>query len=258
VHERCASRGDDVAEVELVAAPATRVVAGKRVDLLAYNGVFPGPLLRFREGDRVRIRFINRLGEPTNLHLHGLHIPPATDDPMRLVADGDTAVYEFELLPGSAGTYWYHPHGHGSVGPQLFAGLAGPMIVDGRDDPTELAIADERILVLKDLTIDGSSVSPHSADDWLNGKEGELVLVNGAHQPHIDTSSGVLRLRLVNACNARYLLLAVEGHPLTVLGAGTGFAETSRTVDTLLLAPGERADVLAPPNRGVRVGRLAL
>lgn len=80
------SRGDGVAQVELVAAPATSVVAGRTVELLTYNGAFPGPLLRFREGDRVRIRLTNRLGEPTNLHLHGLHIPPAADDPMLIGA----------------------------------------------------------------------------------------------------------------------------------------------------------------------------
>jgi FtsP/CotA-like multicopper oxidase with cupredoxin domain len=239
-----ASRGDSVAQVELVAAPATRVIAGRTVELLTYNGAFPGPLLRFREGDRVRILLTNRLGEATNLHLHGLHIPPAVDDYARMVADGDTVAYEFELLPGSAGTYWYHPHAHGSVGRQLFAGLAGPLIIDGRDNLAGLATADERILVLKDLAIDGSRVSPHSADDWLNGKEGELVLVNGELQPRIAASSGLLRLRLINACNARYLLLGVDDHDLTVLGAGTGFAETPVKVDTLLLAPGERTDVL--------------
>jgi FtsP/CotA-like multicopper oxidase with cupredoxin domain len=113
----------------------------------------------------------------------------------------------------------------------------------------ELATADEQILVLKDLAIDGSRVLPHTADDWLNGKEGEPVLVNGELQPRIEASSGLLRLRLINACNARYLLLGFEDHQLTVLGAGTGFAETPATVDTLLLAPGERTDVLVALHR---------
>jgi FtsP/CotA-like multicopper oxidase with cupredoxin domain len=109
-------------EVELEAAPATVSVAGRSAELLTSNGAFPGPLLRFREGDRVRLRLTNRLGEPTNLHLHGLRIPPAVDDPLRLIDDGEAFAYEFTVAPGSAGTYWYHPHGHGRVGPQLFAG----------------------------------------------------------------------------------------------------------------------------------------
>ncbi len=241
--------GDGVTRAELEAVPATKVVAGRSAELLTYNRAFPGPLLRFREGDRVRIGLTNRLGEPSNLHLHGLHVPLEVDDPARMVADGDTIVYEFDVLPGSAGTYWYHPHAHGSVSPQLFGGLAGALVIDGPDDPAELADADEQILVLKDLAIDGSRVSPHTADDWLNGKEGDLLLVNGEVQPRIVTSSGLLRLRLINACNARYFLLGVEDHQLTVLGAGIGFAEAPLTVAELLLAPGERADVLVALHR---------
>ena len=244
-----ASRDDGVAQVELVAAPATKVVAGRTVELLTYNGAFPGPLLRFRERDRVRVRLTNRLGEPTNLHFHGLHIPPAADDPALLVADGETIDYEFELPAGSAGTYWYHPHAHGAVAPQLFAGLAGPLLIDGRDDPTSWADADEQILFLKDLAIEGSHVSPHSTDDWLNGKEGDLLLVNGELQPHIAPSNGLLRLRLINACNARYLLLGVEDHQLAVISAGTGFAGRPSMMDALLLSPGERTDVLVAFHR---------
>ncbi len=249
---------DGVRWVELEAVPATRDVAGRSVELLTYNRAFPGPLLRFSEGDRVRIRLTNRLGEPTNLHLHGLHIRPDVDDPARMVADRATTVYEFDVLPGSAGTYWYHPHAHGTVSPQLFAGLAGPLIIDGPDDPRGLAAAEEQILVLKDLAIQGSRVSPHTTDDWLNGKEGSLVLVNGELQPRMATSSGLLRLRLINACNARYFLLGVEDHQLTVLGAGIGFAEAPATVETLLLAPGERADVLVALHRTSDVRLVAL
>lgn len=117
-------------EVELEALRVTRSVAGRPVELLTYNGAFPGPLLRLAEGDHVRIRLTNRLEEPTNLHLHGLHIPPDADDPTRLVAPGEMTVYEFDVPPGSARTYWYHPHAHGSVAPQLFGGLAGPLVVE--------------------------------------------------------------------------------------------------------------------------------
>ena len=241
---RDGSKDDGFRQVDLVATPGTGVVAGRSVELLTYNGAFPGPLMRFREGDRVRVLLTNLLGEPTNLHFHGLHIPPAADDPFRLVPDGDTIVYEFELLAGSAGTYWYHPHGHGEVSTQLFAGLAGPLIVDGDEGVTGLADAEEQIVVVKDLAIDGQRVSPHTADDWLNGKEGELILVNGELQPHLTVPSGRLRLRVINASNARYFLLGIEGHQLTVLGAGNGFAEEPSTVDTVLLSPAERTDVL--------------
>jgi FtsP/CotA-like multicopper oxidase with cupredoxin domain len=232
-------------EVDLVAGLTRTTVAGRSVNLATYDGAFPGPLLRFREGDRVRLRLTNRLGEPTNLHLHGLHVPTAVDDPEKVVDDGETLVYEFELLPGSAGTYWYHPHAHGRVAEQLFRGLAGPLIVDAGDgDLPELAGVHEEVLLLKDLSIQGSRVAPHTADDWLNGKEGEFVLVNGRERPRIIAPGGLSRLRVVNACNARAFQLQLEGHELTVLGAGIGFAEQPISVESLLLAPGERADLL--------------
>jgi FtsP/CotA-like multicopper oxidase with cupredoxin domain len=179
-----------VVEADLVAGLTRTSIAGRPVDVLAYSGAFPGPLLRFREGDRVPLRLTNRLGEPTNLHPHGLHIPPAVDAPDKVVGDGETVAREFDLLPGSAGTYWYHPHGHGRVAGQLFGGLAGPLIVDVRDgDLPELDGVHEEVLLLKDLSIEGWRVAPHTADDWLNGKEGELVLVSGQHRPRI-TASG--------------------------------------------------------------------
>ena len=246
----------EVVEVDLDAAPAVVTVAGRAARLLTYNAAFPGPLLRFREGDRVRVRLTNRLGEPTNLHLHGLHIPPDVDDPLRLVDHGDTAAYEFDVAPGSAGLYWYHPHAHGRVAPQLFGGLAGPLVIDGPHEP--VPAVDEHVVVLKDLALSGDAVEPHTADDWLNGKEGDLVLVNGLREPRLDAPSGAVRLRLVNACNARYFLLAVEGHTMTVLGAGVGLAEEPTEVDTLLLAPGERADVLVTLRHTEDVGLVAL
>jgi FtsP/CotA-like multicopper oxidase with cupredoxin domain len=247
----------EVRQIELEAVAATVLVAGQPVELLTYNGVFPGPLLRFSEGDRVRIRLANRLAEPTNLHFHGLHIPTEVDDPGRVVEPGATTDYEFDVAPGTAGTYWYHPHVHGSVSRQLFAGLAGPLLVDGPPD-LDFEQADEQVLVVKDLTIDGVGVAAHTSDDWLNGKEGELVLVNGQLEPVIALSTGLARLRVINACTARYLQLRLDGSSLVVLGAGVGFAEQPHSAETLLVAPGERTDVLARLDPRTPIDLLAL
>jgi FtsP/CotA-like multicopper oxidase with cupredoxin domain len=230
-------------EITLEAAPTTTTVAGREVELLTYNGRFPGPLLRLVEGEQVRIRLVNRTGAATNLHLHGLPIPPEVDDARIVVGDGRSRDYEFRVREGSAGTYWYHPHGHGSVGPQLFAGLAGPLTVEAAEAPAPVNGLDEHILVLKDLAISQGRPAPHTGEDWLNGKEGDLVLVNGRLNPRIELTDGAVRLRLINACNARYLHLQVEGRRLDYLGAGIGPAERPGSVDSVLLAPGERADV---------------
>jgi FtsP/CotA-like multicopper oxidase with cupredoxin domain len=77
--------GNGLVEGQLTATPSLASVAGTSANLLTYDGVFPGPLLRVREGERVRIRFTNLLSEPTNLHWHGLHVPPSVDDPFLMV-----------------------------------------------------------------------------------------------------------------------------------------------------------------------------
>lgn len=232
-------------DLELIAAWQPVAVAGQAAQLATYNGQFPGPLLRLREGDHVRLRLINRLRESTNLHLHGLHIPPSVDDPFLMVPPGESVMYEFTLPPGSAGTYWYHPHMHGKVATQLFAGLAGPLIVDGPLDWfTRLRRIADRVVVLKDLSLSGGVPSTHSMFDWMNGKEGDLLLVNGLVAPTLRARRGMLRLRLVNASNARYYNLALEQHHLHLIGTDAGFVGAPVELDSLLLAPGERADVL--------------
>ena len=112
--------------------------------------------------------------------------------------------------------------------------------------------------MLKDLSIEGSRVARHTPRHWLNGKQGELVLVNGQHRPRITAPGGVARLRVINACNARIFVLGLEGHQMTLLGAGIGFAEQAARVESLRLAPGERADLLVTLGRTGEVALAAL
>jgi FtsP/CotA-like multicopper oxidase with cupredoxin domain len=233
-------------EGEIFAAWARVPVAGTTARLQTYNGAFPGPTLRLHEGERVRLRFTNLLDEPTNLHLHGLRIPPAVDDPFRSLEPGDSFVYEFVVPRHSAGTYWYHPHMHGQVAKQLFAGLAGAILVDPRSRTGRLHLSESHLVVLKDLTLQGDAPAPHTILDWMSGKEGDLVLVNGALQPVLRTTRGSIRLRIVNASNARYYRLGLDGHPMLLVATDGGLIDTPVSLGELLLAPGERAEVLVP------------
>jgi FtsP/CotA-like multicopper oxidase with cupredoxin domain len=222
--------------------------AGTEAELMTYNGTYPGPTLRVKEGDLVRINFKNDLNEPTNLHFHGLHTSPQDpgDNPLRVVKPGETALYEFSIPKNSAGTYWYHPHHHGNVNTQLFAGLAGSIVVDGPlNTIAELRNVPDYLIALKDLDIDEAGKIPLlSRQDWMNGREGSLVLVNGSIDPTLETDAGLIRLRLVNQSSARYYNLKLEGHPMTVIATDGGFVNTPYSVETLLLAPGERCEVL--------------
>ncbi len=235
---------------ELIARPAVVQVGGKSAKLLTYNGASPGPVLRVREGDAVRLKFTNKLNELTNLHLHGLHLSPSVDNPLRELEPNDSVALEFSVPKGSAGTYWYHPHVHGLVAPQLFAGMAGAIIVEGEADTIpELRDAQEQLIVLRDLELVGGLPAKQNQMDWMNGKEGSILTVNGAVKPTLTARRSTVRLRLLNASNARYYRLKLENHPLHLIATDGGMIEKPVVLEELLLAPGERAEVLVQLER---------
>lgn len=122
---------DGVLETTLEALPDLSAGLGK----MSYEGSIPGPTLRVRPGDRLRIGLINHLGgQDTNLHAHGLHVSPRgnSDNVFIHVANGERFDYEY-LIPVNhpAGLFWYHPHVHGLSHDQVDGGLAGTIIVEG-------------------------------------------------------------------------------------------------------------------------------
>jgi FtsP/CotA-like multicopper oxidase with cupredoxin domain len=240
--------------VLLEALPATHDVAGESVRLLTYNGQFPGPEIRAAEGDRLRIQLVNRLDQPTNLHFHGLHVSPtgSADNVFIEVPPGGRRTYELVVPEGYGGTFWYHPHRHGHLARQLWHGLAGPLIVERPADRVgALGEADEQTIVVKDLTVEDGLPAPHRTGDWARGKSGRVVLVNGHLCPTLEGRAPVVRLRLVNACNARMLLLArQDGEPLTVIARDGHLLPRPMDVPELLVTPAQRVDLLVAPPPG--------
>ncbi|MEO0536656.1 MAG: multicopper oxidase family protein [Cyanobacteria bacterium P01_A01_bin.123] len=237
-------------------AEAQRVQLGNRTaNLLTYNGQLPGPQLEARPGDTVQIRFTNRLDQPTNLHYHGLHIPPTGtgDDILLEISPGESHTYEFQIPENHpAGTFWYHPHYHGLVAEQLFAGLAGLFVIRGElDDISEIKAAQEEFLVLKDFALDRSGNIPrpgHMAQ--MTGRVGDLLTVNGQFNPELQMpQGGLLRLRLLNASSSRFFWLSLENHPFHLIATDGGAISTPVELNDLVLAPGERVEVLVRGNR---------
>jgi len=239
-------------EVSLTAAPARlSLVPGTTTDLLAYNGTVPGPVLEFREGDHVVVHFRNDLPVMTTVHWHGFHLPfPSDGSPFHPVAPGETYDYEFDIPPGTAGTYWYHPHPDHETGWQVAHGLYGAIVVRAPDDP--IASLPERVLVLSDnrLNPDGSLDLPDPGShagvvDRENGREGPLLLVNGQEMPELEIRSGeVQRWRIVNASAARMYRLTIPGHPLLWVGTDGGLFERPVEVPDITVAPSSRVEVL--------------
>ena len=239
-------------EFTLTAAPARlSLQPSGPTDVYAYNGQVPGPTLELREGDRVTIRFRNNLPEPSTIHWHGLHLPFTSDgSPFHPVAPGGTYDYVFTVHPGTAGTYWYHPHPHHQTASQVAKGLYGAIIVRAADDP--LPPLEEKLLILSDNRFleDGSLDLPdhHSSSgqkDAENGREGNVLFVSGEVMPTLGIRSGaVQRWRVVNASAARIYRLALQGHTFLHVGSDGGLFEHPIEVSEILLGVGERVELL--------------
>ncbi|MGB0560463.1 MAG: multicopper oxidase family protein [Spirulinaceae cyanobacterium] len=236
--------------LDLVAQRQTVQLGDRRAKLLTYNGQVPGPRLEVRPGDRLQIHFTNQLDQPTNLHYHGLHISPegTADNVFLQIQPGEHYTYDFEIPPNHpAGTFWYHPHVHGHVAEQLFGGLAGLIIVRGElDEIPEIQAAQEEFLILKDYALDAQGNIPapgHLAQ--MTGRMGDRLTANGQMNPQITLKQGgLLRLRLLNASVSRFFRLSLEEHSLFLIATDGGSIAEPIELDTLDLAPGQRAEVL--------------
>ena len=211
----------------------------------------PGPLIRAKLGDRLIVHFTNHLPANTTVHWHGLRVPNAMDGvpehTQPAVASGRSFTYDFVLR--DAGLFWYHPHVMSAA--QVGFGLYGALLVD---DPADgLRTLDEAVFVLSDISImDGELESPTSGGDLAStfGREGTRVLVNGRPDASLFVRDGApQRWRIVNAAKSRYFLLDLEGEPFLVIGGDGGLQERTERRDSLVLAPGERLDVIVAPRR---------
>mgnify|MGYP000022215055 FL=1 len=239
------SHQQNLFKADVIAAPTEmEFVAGKKTTVWAYNNSIPGSLIEVYEGDTVEITFINKLPQPSTIHWHGLPIPPEQDgNPMDPVLPGQSHTYRFTMPVGSAGTYWYHPHPHEYTAEQVYRGLAAPFIVRAKNDP--LKNIPERNLMISDLKLTREgAIAGNDAMDWMNGREGQYVLVNGQFRPVINLQ-GTERWRIWNASSARYLNLSLSGHKFTLVGTDGGLLEKPvRDLQQLLLSPAERVEII--------------
>jgi FtsP/CotA-like multicopper oxidase with cupredoxin domain len=210
-----------------------------------------GPVVRVRSGDTIPFRVENRLDEDTTLHWHGLMVPSHLDGgPHNTIKPGAVWSPEITVRQPSA-TTWFHPHPHGRVARQVYFGLAGMMIVsDGQDADRGLPVTyglDDLPIVLQDKRFapNGELVYEPTMMDLMHGFVGDTLLVNGAIVPTAAVPASFVRLRLLNAANARNFELAFsDGRKFHVIAGDSGLLAELVEVTSLVIAPAERYEVL--------------
>lgn len=229
------------------------VIQGDDAALQAIPDSYLGPIFRVRQGQYVRIHFVNELGEDSIVHWHGLILPEAMDaHPHYAIAPGETYVYDFQVI-NRAGTYWYHPHPHGATATQVYNGLAGLFIVTD-DEETAAGLPSgvyDIPLVFQDRTFDADNQLVYITGGMMTqmmtemmGFLGDNMLVNGIPAFELNVETRAYRLRLLNGSNFRILKLGWEDNtPLTVIGTDGGLLETPLERPYVTLSPGERVEL---------------
>lgn len=253
---------DEVKEFTLTAKEVPWTLAsGKVAKAWAYNGQVPGPEIRVKEGDRVRIKFKNELPVATSIHWHGVHVPWTMDGPpginQKPVKPGETFVYEFVAKP--MGTHFYHSHGSGEHDEalQMDMGLYGAFVIEAKNEPRYdreyTIVLSERLSTLMPW---GDSVMPshgagvHGAPAPPVGHAmgtSDTFFMNGKSWPEggpLWVKQGQrVKLRLINAGSSSIHPMHLHGHSFRIVAADGNPLETLIVRDVVPVNPGERYDV---------------
>lgn len=245
---------DGVREFELVAQISTTNLAGDffpETEVWCYNGMSPGPEIRCKQGETIRVKVKNELPVDTTVHWHGLRIPNAMDGVPYLTQDpiepGKTFTYEF--TPPDAGTFWYHSHMN--TGEQVGRGLYGALVVD---EVAPIAVDRDVTVVLDDWRLNENA---QIIDDFKNrrdfaraGRLGNSVTANGSVNNAIAVRKGErVRFRLLNAANARIITSRFQDHkPVVVAFDGQPTEPHQPEGHAIILGPAQRADVIIDMN----------
>jgi len=222
---------------------------GTTTQVIAVNGLYPGPTVRIQRGTEFSATLVNQLAQPATAHWHGLIAPENMDGhPKDPVAPGTSYTYTFPVVQ-RAGTYFYHAHAHMLTAEHVYKGFAGLFIID---DENEIALGLPRgsfdvPLVIQDRRSDNQPQFTYAPSmmDVMNGYLGDLVLVNGTPDPYFEVSRTLYRFRLVNGSNARvYKVGFADSHPFHIIGTDGGLKDEAVQVTSFFLAPGERVDIL--------------
>jgi FtsP/CotA-like multicopper oxidase with cupredoxin domain len=212
--------------------------------MYAFNGQYPGPLLRVAKGATVLVRFENQLDQPSTIHWHGVRLDNRFDGvpdvTQSAVQPGGRFTYRVHFR--DAGIYWYHPHAREDIEQNL--GLYGNILVAAHSAGYYPAADREELLTLDDLLFDDAGVLPYGKErptHALMGRWGNLLLVNGEPNYSLSVRAGeVVRFFITNVSTARVYNVAVGAARMKVVATDAGKFEREEWTTTVVIAPAER------------------
>ncbi len=236
----------NLVEVDMVATESeVEIFEGVKTRVWSYNGTVPGPELRIKLGDTLKVNFTNNLPQETTVHFHGVRVPNAMDGvpgvTQEAIKPGETFVYAF--TPKDAGTFWFHPHVR--TAEQVERGLFGTLIVEGEIDKEysqdKVWVVDDWRMT-NDYQVDERFVTP--GDLMHDGRWGNVITVNGKLNEVLNTRPGErIRLRLINTSNARVYALNFSGLKANAIAIDGMYVKEVFNATRFELAPGNRIDV---------------
>ena len=236
----------DGGSLDIRIAPVAKRLGSATVRLLAYNGSVPGPTIQVRQGSRLAVHVTNEGDLATTVHWHGLRLENRYDGTtltQEPVPVGGRFTYLLDFP--DPGVYWYHPHIREDYGQEM--GLYGNIVVVPSQPDYWPPAHREIALTLDDLLVEGGKVAPFdraTSNYTAMGRFGNILLVNGQPDLAFDARVGeVVRLYLTATANTRHFNVGMRGARMKLIGGDSGRCEKERFVETVLIAPSERAVV---------------
>jgi FtsP/CotA-like multicopper oxidase with cupredoxin domain len=233
--------------LNLRVGPVAKRLGEATVRMLGYNGSIPGPTLKVQQGSEIIVQVTNNGDLDTTVHWHGLRlenrydgVPHETQEPIPVGGE-----FTYRIQFPDPGLYWYHPHIREDYTQEL--GLYGNIVVVPTDADYWPPTDRDMVLTVDDLLVEDGKVAPFSPSETsyaAMGRFGNVFLTSGDPELRLEARAGeVVRLWLTNTANTRVFNLTVPGTRMKLVGGDSGRVEHEEFVESVVLAPSERAVV---------------
>lgn len=232
-------------------------MSGRKASAWGINGLYLGPTVRVYSGDDVKLIYSNRLPDPVSMEISGLQVPGALSGGAARLMSSNVDWSPVLPIRQSAATLWYHANTPEHMAEHVYNGLAGMWLVEDENSknlplPNHYGV-DDFPVIIQDKRLDNFGTPEYEAPS-SGGFYGDTLLVNGVQEPFVEVSRGWVRLRLLNASNARrYTLTMSDNRPFSVIASDQGYMPAPVVASSLTLAPGERREVLVDMSKGEEV-----